>query len=174
MKVSSIVVSICLGLSAPAFAQSAAKGKTTSSARASKAQVEEIRSIVHELERLSSKLDVLLKDAHSISAQRPPKSQKKQLARWDSAFNRVLRSMQKTHTALIEATKRLDQATGVKMPTSLDKEVANARLGADPLLVAGKQVLTKNRARLEKKARSAKKKPAAAETDELRLDDPLL
>ena len=145
MRIPAITLSICLGLAATAAAQGAPKGKAASSARASKAQVKEIRSIVHELERLSSKLSVQLDDFRSMSQQRPPKAQKQQLGRWQAAFDRLLRSLQKTHAALGETTKRLNQAATVKLPTSLDKEVADARNAADPVRLAAKPVLAKHK-----------------------------
>lgn len=171
MKILAFTLSFCLGLAVTAAAEGAPKGKAASSSRASKDQLKEIRSSVRELERLSSTVDMLLKDVRSISAQRPPKAQKKQVARWEAAFNRVLRSLQKTHAALVETTKRLDQAITVKLPTSLDKEVSDARLAAEPARRAAKPVLAKHRSRLKKKAKRTKKAPAASDADAHLLDD---
>ena len=171
MRISAITLSICLGLAVTAAAEGAPKGKAASSSRASKVQVKEIRSIVHELERLSSKLGVLLNDFRSISEQRPPKAQQKQRARWEAAFDRLLRSLQKTHAALVQTTKRLNQTTTVKLPTSLDKEVADARKGAEPVRRAAKPVLAKHKSRLKKRPKRTKKAPAASDADAHLLDD---
>jgi len=171
MRILPITLSFCLGLAATAAAEGAPKGKATSSAKATRAQVKEIRSIVHELERQSSKLSVLLDDFRTLSAKRPRKAQKEQLARWDAAFNRLLRSMQKTQTALVETGKRLDQAATVKLPTTLHKEVADARNAAEPVRLAVKPLLAKNKSRLKKKPKRAKNPSSDSDADAHLLDD---
>jgi hypothetical protein len=133
----------------------------------------EIRSIVRELERSSSKLSVLLTDYRGLLDQRPPKSQEAQLARWQAAFDRLLRTLQSTHVMVVEATKRLNEATTAKLPTSVAKEVADARNEAQPVRTAAEQVLRQHKPKPKpaKGPEHGAKAPAETDSDAHLLDD---
>ena len=178
MRIPAITLLICLGLTAAAAAQGTPNSKAAGGG--SKAQLSEIRSLVHELERTSSKLDVLIADYRSLMDKRPraqgsspdaKAAQKKQFKRWDSAVERLLRSIQKTHAAIVETTKRLKPTNDKKLPTSLGKELADARNTADAAQAAGKQVLSKRKPKKRSPKRPKKADPGPA--PELDLDAPL-
>jgi len=175
MKLRAITVLTCLVLAATALAQGASKDKP-----ASKAQLSEVRSIVSELEKAGSKLSGLITDYRSITEQRPQsrggnaeakKAQDDQLARWEAAVERLLNSMEKTHLAVVETIKRLDQATHAALPTSLAKDVANARNTSDAARVAAEQVLSKRKPKKPSPKRADKSAPKTDPGDAHLLDD---
>ena len=180
MKLRAITVLTCLLLAATAVAQGASKDKASSSAPATKAQLSEVRSIVSELEKAGSKLSGLITDYRSMMEQRPQsrgasadakKAQDDQLARWEAAVERLLNSLEKTHLAVVETTKRLDQATHATLPTSLAKDVATARNAADAARVAAEQVLSKRKPKKASARRTDKSAPKADPADAHLLDD---
>ena len=185
MRIAAIALSIGLGLTAGAAAQGTSKNVSNdrsppSGAPATKSQMDEIRKLVHELERSTSKLNVLMEDYRNLLDKRPKSrgggspeakaAHDKELERWQAALDRVVRSIHKTHAAIGETTKRLDTATTAKLPTSLGKEVANARNAAGPLSAAAEQVLAKHKPKPRKAAKRGTK-PRAPDSDAHLLDD---
>jgi hypothetical protein len=155
MKTAIIAALICLGFVGGAAAEG--KPKAPSSSRASKAQLSEIRSVVRDLEKAGSTLEAQLSDYRSLMSKRPATSQKEQFAKWEAVIERLLDSMTRTHTKVVDTTKRLDQVSTAKLPTSLAKEEADARNAAGAARAAAEQVLAK---RKPKKKKTTAKKPA--------------
>ena len=171
MRVAAITLSLCLGLAGTAAADDGPKGKNENADGAAKSRMAEVRSIVRDLERSTSTLTVLLKDVRGHLEERPPKAQQQQLERWEGAFDQLLRSLQKAHAAVVETTKRLNEGATAQLPTSLAKEVANARNEAEPMRAAAEQVLKQHKPKPQKTSKRATKAPEAAQPDDLRLDD---
>jgi DNA repair exonuclease SbcCD ATPase subunit len=170
MNVVAISVSILLGLAATASAQDTPKGKPAGQSAASKGQLSEVRSLVHELEARSEKLLDLMTQYRSLVEQRPQpqggspdakKAHEDQLASWSGAVERLLRRIDAARAAVVEAMQRLDQAATQQLPTTLAKDVANARNQAEAQRAAAEQALAKNKSAPARTAKPAKKAPAA-------------
>jgi hypothetical protein len=139
MNVPALIVLIWFGLVATASAQ----GTPTS-------QLSAIRSVVSELEGRTDKLHELNAQYRSLVEQRPQpedgspeakKAQEAQLAKWNAALDRLLRRIDQARTDVVATTQRLDQLTTGPLPTSLAKDVANARNEAGAERSAAEQAL---------------------------------
>jgi len=180
MNVVAITVLSWLALVATAAAQGAPRGKATSpgsslqaSGAASQGQLSEIRSLAHELQARTEKLGDLMTQYSSLVGQRPqaqggsPEAKKAhddQLARWDTAVERLLRRIDGARAAVVETTQRLDQLATGKLPTALAKDVVLARNEAAAQRTAAEQALAKNKPSAARSSQQAKQKPPTEDT----------
>jgi len=163
MNVPAITMLIWLGLAATAAAQNTPSGKGASPGASSKAQLSEIRSLVHELQARTEKLGDLMTQYRSLVEQRPQaeggspdakKAHEDQLAKWNAALERLLRRVDGARTAVVETTQRLDQSATGELPTGLAKDLASARNEAGAQRTAAEQALAKSKpARTSKHAK---------------------
>lgn len=168
MKVSAIIMLICCGLVATAAAEGASSGKGASQ-DATQAQLDEIRSVVHQLEPRTEKLQELMEQYRSMVEQRPQGSDDK----WSAALDRLLKRIDDARAAVVETTQRLHQASdGRRLPTALGKDVANALNEAGAQRTAAEQALAKNKGKSAKPSKPAKQPPAPAQPG-LELPDDL-
>ena len=165
MKTTIIASLVCLGLTMTAAAQD-----KPSAGGATKAQLSEIRSIVRDLEKAGSTLNAQIGDYRELMDKQPPKNQKEQVAKWEAVIERLLDSMTKTHTRVVDTTKRLNQASTAKLPTSLAKEEADARNAAEAARAAAEQVLAKRKPK-KQTAKPDKPAPKRDEAEAHLLDD---
>ncbi len=175
MKVSAITMLIWFGLATAAVAQGTPSGGPGAS---SKSQLSEVRSIVHELEARTEKLRDLMAQYRSLVEQRPqaeggsPEAKKAhdaQLAKWNTALERLLRRVDAARAAVVETSQSLDQAATGPLPTALAKDVATARNEAGAQRAAAEQALAKSKpAKAAKPAKRAEpEKPAPPIPDDL-------
>jgi hypothetical protein len=158
MNIPAISIVIWFGLVAAAAAQGAPSSKAASSGEGSKAQLSEVRSLVHELQAQTEKLRDLMTQYRSLVEQRP-QGQGEQIEKWNSALERLLRRLDTAHAAVADATQRLDQSAKGQLPTGLAKEVASAHNDAEAERTAAEQVLAKNKP-AQGRTKEAKQKPA--------------
>jgi hypothetical protein len=172
MNVPAITMLIWFGLAAIAAAQSAPSGKAASPG-ASKAQLSEIRPLVHELQAHTEKLSDLMTQYRSLVEQRPQaeggspeakKAHQDQLARWNTALERLLRRVDDARTAVVETMQRLNQSATGQLPTGLAKDVASARNEAEAQRAAAEQALAKGKPTSSRTSRRAPQKPATEKT----------
>lgn len=154
MNVPAITMLIWFGLTATAAAQGAPTGKGSSQSAPSQAQLSEIRSVVNELQARTEKLHELMTQYRSLVEQRPQAQE--QLAKWNTALERLLRRVDQARAAVVETTQRLDQLATGPLPTSLGKDVATARNEAGAQRTAAEQALVKNKAALARTSKPAK------------------
>ena len=158
----------------------AAQSTPSSKAAPSKTQMSEIRSLVHELEGRTEKLRDLMTQYRSLVEQRPQgqggspeakKAQDEQLAKWNTALERLLRRIDEARAAVVETTQRLEQAATGTLPTGLGKDVANARNEAGAQRTAAEQALAKSKPAKGRASKDAKppatEKPAPPIPDDL-------
>lgn len=157
MKVTAITLVICLGIAGTAAAEGSHGSKSTSSAAPSKADLAQIRTVVHELERSTGKLIDLMSQYRSMIEQRP--QAKKQLEKWNKALDRLVRRIAKTRDSVAETMGRMDEMAKGKLPTALAKDVANAHNQADAERAGADQVLAKHKPKPEHRSKRAKKAP---------------
>lgn len=170
MNVSAITTLIWFGLVATAVAQGTPSGKASSGAP-SKAQLSEVRSLVHDLQARTEKLRDLMAQYRSLVEQRPQGDSGDQAAKWNTALERLLRRIDAARGAVVETKQRLDQSATGQLPTALAKDVANTRNEAEAQRAAAEQVLAKNKgasSRPSKRAAQAPpEKPAPPIPDDL-------
>jgi uncharacterized protein YukE len=168
MNVPAIIVLMGCGLAATATAQGTPSEKPASSGAPSKAQLSEIRSVVHELEGRTEKLRDLMTQYRSLVEQRPQaeggspeakKAHEDQLAKWSTALERLMRRIETARAAVVETTQRLDQLRSGQLPTSLAKDVASARNEAEAQRTGAEQALAKSKS-AARKSKQAKQPPA--------------
>jgi uncharacterized protein YukE len=173
MNVPAITMLIWFGLAATAAAQGTPSGKAASPGASSKAQLSEIRSLVHDLQARTEKLRDLMTQYRSLVEQRPQaeggspdakKAHEKQLAKWDTALERLMRRLDGARTAVVETTQRLDQLATGPLPTSLAKDVASARNEAEAQRTGAEQALAKNKSASARASKRAKQPPATEKT----------
>jgi uncharacterized protein YukE len=182
MKVIVIGVLSWLALVATVAAQGAPSGKAASpnaaqgSGAASPAQLSEIRSLAHQLQAHTEKLDDLMTQYSSLVGQRPQaqggsadakRAHDEQLARWDTALERLLRRIDGARAAVAESMQHLERLATGKLPTGLAKDVARARNEAVAQRTAAEQVLVKNKATLARASKPTKQSPATESTSSL-------
>jgi len=170
MKVSAITMLIWFGLATAAAAQGRPSGGA-SPGTSSKAQLSEVRSVVHELEARTEKLRDLMAQYRSLVEQRPQpeggspeakKAHEAQLAKWNTALERLLRRIDAARAAVVETTQSLDQLGTGQLPTALAKDVASARNEAGAQRTAAEQALAKSKpARPAKPAKQAEAEKTA-------------
>ncbi|MDD9935593.1 MAG: hypothetical protein OXT09_18425 [Myxococcales bacterium] len=163
MNVRAITFLVGVGLAAGAVAQQKAPGPSQSP----KARLAEIRSRVHDLEAATGKLRDLMGQYRSL-VERQPSGDGKRVEKWNRAVERLLRRVRKSHGNVVEATARLDEVAQGRLPTSVAKDVANARNDAEATRGAAEEALAKHKPSPPKKEK-AKKEPAREHPD----DDPL-
>ena len=170
MKVTAITMLIWLGLATVAAGQGTASSKAPSSGPASKAQLSEIRSLVHELELRTDKLRDLMAQYRSLVERRPqpegasPEAKKAhddQLAKWSASLERLLAKLDGGRAAVVETVQQLNQAVTGQLPTGLAKDVANARNDADAQRAAAEEALVKSKPAAARASKRAAQKPAA-------------
>lgn len=173
MNVSAITMLIGLGIAATAAAQGTPSGKAESPSEASKAQLSETRSLVHELQARTEKLRDLMTQYRSLVEQRPQakgespdakKAHEDQLAKWGTTLERLLRRVDAARTAVVETTQPLDQSATGQLPTALAKDVANARNEAEAQRTAAEQALAKSKTAPARTSKRAKQPPATEKT----------
>jgi hypothetical protein len=179
MKISAITALIWLALAATALGQSKSSGNATSSGAQSKTVFAEVRAIVHELEGHTDKLRELLANHRSLVEQRPQpqgasseakKAHEEQLAKWDSAMERLLTRIEGAHAVVVETMQRLDKSIAGELPTSLGKDVAKVRNEAGPERAMAEQVLAKRKPASARKSKpAANEKPARSSNEDIDL-----
>lgn len=178
MKLPAFTVLIGLALATTAAAQGASSSKATSSGTSSKTQLSEVRSTVHELEGQTDKLSELLTQYRSLVEQRPQpegsspeakKAHQDQLAKWDSAIERLLVRLDGARAVVVETTQRLEKSISGELPTALAKDVAKALNEAGAERANAEQVLVKNKS--SRKSKPAKQAPTEKEPDPSDTDD---
>ena len=174
MKSSIVTVLVWLAFAASAVAQGAP---------AAKPKLSEVRSLANELEGRTDKLRNLMEEYRSLVMQRPQtggaspeakKASEAQLARWESALDRLMRRIKAGHAAVVEISKRLDPAIKSNLPTSLAKHAADAHNEAEAVRAAAEQALAKYKPAPPQKHKPTKPAPAHREAPPLNLDDPNL
>lgn len=172
MNVPAITVLIGFGLAATAAAQGTPSGNAASPGASSKAQLSEIRSLAHELQARTEKLRDLMTQYRSLVEQRPQaeggspdakKAHEDQLAKWNTALERLMRRVDEARAAVVETTQRLDQSATGQLPTSLAKDVASARNEAEAQRTAAEQALAKSKSASARRSKHAKQKTPATE-----------
>jgi hypothetical protein len=162
MNVPALTMSIWLGFATVAAAQGTPSGKPASPS-ASKTQLSEVRSLVHDLQGRTEKLRDLMTQYRSLVEQRPQseggspeakKAQDEQLAKWSGALERLLRRVDTARAAVAETLERLGQAATGTLPTALGKDVANARNEAEAQRAGAEQALVKSKPTLAKGKRT--------------------
>lgn len=178
MNVPAMTILICLGLATTAAAQGPS-GEAAKPGASSKAQLSEIRSHVHELEARTEKLRDLMAQYRSLVEQRPQpeggspdakKAHDAQLAKWNTAVERLLRRVDGARVAVVETKQQLEQAATGQLPTGLAKDVASARNEAEAQRAAAEQALAKSKpasARTSKHAKQTTEKTAPPIPDDL-------
>lgn len=165
MKLSAITGVLWLVVATSAFAQSKSTSDAPASSAPSKASLSEVRATVHELEGQTDKLRELLENHRELVAQRPQpqgsgaegkKWYDEQLAKWETALDRLLTRIESAHALVAATLQRLDKSTQAGLPTALAKDVARVRNEADPERATAEQVLA------QRKPAARKAKPAAA------------
>lgn len=181
MKISAITVLIWIAVGATAAAEGTPSSKAASPGATSKTPLSEIRSIVHGLQAHTEKLGDLMGQYRSLIEQRPQseggspevkKADEARLAKWNAAVERLVLRVDAARAAVVETTQRLDQSATGELPTSLAKEVANARNEAAAERSAAEQVLAKaktSQARKSKQPKPATEKPPPPLPDDLDL-----
>lgn len=181
MKISAIITAIGLWLAVSAAAQGSSSSKRAGAEGSSKTPFTQIRSLANELQGNADKLGDLMTIYRSLLEQRPQsegrspeqkKAHDEQLAKWSAAVERHLTRIEKTRVVVVETMQRLDQAAkGQNLPTSLAKDVANARNEADAQRAAADQALKSKPKLAPKRAKPAPKndEPAPPLTDDLDL-----
>jgi hypothetical protein len=169
MNIRTITMLICFGLATTAAAQGTPGGKSASPGGSSKSQLSEIRSLVHELQARTEKLRDLITVYRSLVEQRPQsgygsaeakKEHEQNLAKWNMALERQLRRIDDARAAVVETTQRLDQSATGTLPTSLGKDVANARNEAEAQRTFAEQMLAKSKSTMARTSKPAKPAPA--------------
>jgi hypothetical protein len=170
MKITAFSVLIGLVLATAAAAQGTPSGKADSPGRASKGQLSEVRSVVHELQGHTEKLRDLMAQYRSLVEQRPQaeggspdekKAHEAQLERWSAAVERLLKRVDGARAQVVETVQRLDRAVTGELPTALAKDVASARNEADAERANAEQALTKSKTSPARKSKPAKQPPAS-------------
>ena len=168
MKISAISVLIWIAVGATAAAEGPPSGKAASQGAASSTQLPEIRSIVHELQGYTEKLADLMGQYRSLIEQRPQseggspeakKADEARLAKWNAAVERLVLRIDTARAAVVGATQRLDQSVTGALPTSLAKEVANARNEAAAERTAAEQAIAKAKSAQAHKPKQPKPPP---------------
>jgi uncharacterized protein YukE len=167
MNVPAITMLIWFGVAASAAAQGAPSGKAAGGS--SKVQLSEVRTLVHELEARTEKLRDLMSQYRSLVEQRPEaqggspeakQAHEAQLAKWNTALDRLLRRVDEARAAVVEMTQRLDQSATGQLPTALAKDVASARNEAGAQRTAAEQALAKSKPRTANASKRGKQTPA--------------
>jgi len=166
MNVRAITILVGLGLATASGA--AAQSKSPGPSVSSKSRLAEVRSRVHDLEATTSKLRVSMEDYRSLTEQRPSSDDKKGNDRWNRAMARLMERVRTTHAAIVDRTQRLDEVTKEPLPTSLGKDVADARNEAEATRADAEQALKSYKPPPPSKA-EPKKAPERDEPD----SDPL-
>lgn len=181
MKISAITMAIGLSLAASAAAQDSANSKRASPGASSKTPFTQVRSLANELQGSAEKLGDLMSIYRSLLDQRPQsaggspeqkKAHDEQFAKWSAAVERHLTRIEQTRGVVVETMQRLDQAAkGQNLPTSLAKDVANARNEADAQRSAADQALKSKPKLAPKRGKPAPKheEPAPPLDDDLDL-----
>jgi ABC-type transporter Mla subunit MlaD len=143
---------ICVALSAVAPSTGAAQGAPSGASASSKPQLAEIRASLRALQGHTDTLRELMEQYRALVERRPEaegssadakKAHEAQLAKWSAALERLLRRIDEAHKALVEVAQRLSQQATGNLPTSLAKDVANARNEADAERATAEQALAK-------------------------------
>ena len=159
-----------LALAATAAAQSAPSVKAASP---NASQLSQIRSLAHQLQGQTEKLSDLMSQYFSLVEQRPraqggtadvKKGNDEQVARWDTAVERLLRRVDTARAAVVETMQRLEQLTTGQLPTTVAKDVTRARNEAVAQRTAAEQALASNKPVLARATKPAKPAPAAEDT----------
>jgi hypothetical protein len=160
MKISAITMLIWIAVGAStAAAEGTQSGKAASPGGTSKTELSEIRSLVHELQGRTEKLSDLMTQYRSHLEQRPQGEE--QLAKWEAALDRLYKRMDAARAAVVETMQRLEHVAIDQLPTSLAKDLANARNEAGAQRTAAEQALAKNKpSRKAKQAKAPPEKPA--------------
>jgi Mg-chelatase subunit ChlI len=166
MRVAVFTVLMGLGFVASAAAEGTSSNKAASPGATSKANLSEVRTIVHELEGQTDKLRELLTQYRSLVEQRP--QQDDQLSKWEAAIERLLVRIDGARASVTETTQRLDKSATGELPTGLAKDVARAHNEADAERATAEQVLAKTKPR-----KKATKQAPPPEKSEPALDDDL-
>lgn len=153
MNAPAIALLICVGLAAVFASPSAAQG-TPSASASSKPQLSEIRSLVHKLQGHTDKLSELMTQYRSLVEQRPQpegggaeakKAHEDQLAKWSAALDRLLLRIDEARTPVVDVKQRLDQLATGQLPTTLAKDVANAKNESEAQRTEADQALAKRK-----------------------------
>lgn len=169
MNVPAIVILIWFGLATTAAAQGASSSKAASPGASPKAQLSEIRTLVHELQGRTEKLRDLMTQYRSLVEQRPQaeggdpdakQAYENQLAKWSSAVERLLHRVDEARASVVESKQHLDQAATGQLPTALAKDVANARNEAEAERTAAEEAVAKNKTASSRTSKHAKQAPA--------------